>query len=350
MSFSRFALTLGATMTILGGCDGAQLTMDSSVVPAAHRPALPRESRGRSWISPDAKTIKKLLYVSDGSGTVYVFNYKTKDLVGKLTGENGFSQGQCVDKAGNVWFIDFGNIDGILGSAIEYAHGGSAPLKTLKTQGYSIGCSIDPTSGDLAVANTSNAASGPPNVVVFKNASGAPKTYYNYYCGIPLPPGYDRQGNLYVEGAVGDSTPNAVCEIPHGGRALKPVAFNASIPIPEGVMWDGRYITLATEIGTPLKTAIYQMAEDESGNLRKVGKTVLTDTCKRDRAAVVQPFIVGYENTPANRRQGNVVVGGNTACERTFDYWNYPAGGDPVGSLLLYPSFTESQSVSIAPN
>ncbi|MGB8909781.1 MAG: hypothetical protein WCC84_13645 [Candidatus Cybelea sp.] len=314
----------------------------------ARHPERVQHSRHRkSWMSPDAKTIKKLLYTSDGGDEVYVFNYKTEALVGMLAGYGQFSQGQCVDKLGNVWFTELGIFSGT-GSAVEYAHGGSSPLKTLNTEGYGVGCSIDPTSGDLAVANSSNAVYGPPDIVVFKNASGTPKTYYNYYCGAPTRPGYDQNGNLYVEGHVGYALPSTVCEIPHGGKALRPVNVNVSIPIPEGVMWDGKYITLAGIIGSPSRTAIFQMVEDESGNLKKVGKTVLTDTCNGIRAEVEQPFIVGNENTPANRRQGSAVVGDNMACLSTFDYWDYPAGSNPADT---FPSYTSSnQSVSIAPN
>ena len=301
-------------------------------------------------MSPDPEKIKKLLYISDGRDDVYVFNYKTEAQVGKLAGYYGFSQGQCVDKLGNVWFTTFGYSS--YGSAIEYAHGGKTPLKTLHTEGSSIGCSIDPTSGDLAVANVSNVA--PAGVVVFKNASGTPKTYYNYYCGVPTSPGYDQKGNLYIEGDVGYGLPSTVCEIPHRGKALRPVSINVSIPIPEGVMWDGKYITLAGITGSPPRTVIYQMAEDVSGNLKKVGKTVLTDTCNGVRAEVEQPFIVGNENTPANRRQGNVVVGDNLACLSTFDYWNYPAGGNPIETFRSPYSVSNysmsNQSVSIAPN
>jgi hypothetical protein len=342
--FSRCALTICAGMAMLYGCAGPESPMD---VPGA----LPQGRPGheKSWMAPDAKNIKKLLYVSDGNDTVYVFNYKTEALVGKLTGENGLSQGQCVDKLGDVWLIEYGNIDGVLGSAVEYAHGGSTPLKTLSTEGTSVGCSIDPTSGDLAVANGSNAGSGPPNVAVFKNASGTPKLYYNYYCGTPLPPGYDQKGDLYVEGDEGGSgLSNPVCVLPRQGKALRPVRINVRIPIPEGVMWDGKYITLATEVGVDPKTAIYQMAKNSSGDLKKVGQTVLTDSCYGDRAEVRQPFIVGSANTPANKQQGNVVVGGNMPCVPRFDYWTYPAGGNPIEAFLV-PFGGSSQSVSIAP-
>jgi hypothetical protein len=329
-------------MVILAGCGAQSPTTASDPLPQA------RLGLGKSWMSPNAKKITKLLYVSDGNDIVYVFNYKTKALVGKLRGENGLSQGQCVDKLGNVWLIEYGNIDGVLGSAVEYAHGGSTPLKTLRTEGASIGCSIDPTSGDLAVANVHNAGSGQPNVAVFKNASGTPKLYYNYYCGTPLPPGYDEKGNLYVEGSeAGSGLSNPVCVLPHRGKALRPVKVNVSVPIPEGTMWDGKYITLATEVGAQPKTVIYQMAEDASGNLKQVGKSVLTDVCNGDGAEVGQPFIVGSENTPANKQQGNVVVGGNMVCRSSFDYWSYPAGGNPI-ETFAQPS--SSQSVSIAPN
>ena len=353
-AYSRFA-PIWAAMVMLVGCGGSQLSMmDASGGAPQGRDATasPAEDtrypeHGNSWMSPAAKTTKKLLYISDGNDDVYVFDYRTSALLGKLSGYGQFSQGQCVDRRGNVWFTELGFF-GSGGAAVEYAHGGRTPLRSLETEGSSIGCSIDPTSGDLAVANVSSGGSAPAEIVVFKNASGTPAAYHNSDCGRPTRPGYDKDGNLYVEGHVSYGRPSVVCEIPHRGKALKPVHIDVNIPIPEGAMWDGKYITLAGIVGFPAKTAIFQMAEDESGNLKKVGRTTLTDTCNGVHAEVEQPFVVGNNNTPANRRQSNAIVGGNMACLSIFDYWSYPAGANPVKTIPSYSS--SNQSVSIAPD
>jgi hypothetical protein len=74
----------------------------------------------------------------------------------------------------------------------------------------------------------------------------------------------------------------------------------------------------------------------------------LTDNCNGDEADVFQPFIVGTKNTPSNKTQGKVVVGGNLWCTNRFDYWTYPAGGNPESSLKAAPTEPHGQSVSIA--
>ena len=68
-----------------------------------------------------------LLYVSDiGAEDVDVFSYPGGKQVGKLT---GFSEpaGLCTDRKGDVFVVDSGS-DRIL----EYAHGGTSPIATLR--------------------------------------------------------------------------------------------------------------------------------------------------------------------------------------------------------------------------
>ena len=108
-------------------------------------------------------------------------------------------------------------------------------------------------------------------------------------------------------------------------------------------MWDGKHLTLTDEEdGSASATTIYRVAEVASGNLTEIGKTVLTDDCDGTSAQVAQPFIVG-----------KLVVGGNLRCSRygsgaKFDYWAYPAGGNPKSSLQSPPAQPEGQSVSVS--
>ena len=255
-------------------------------------------------------------------------------MVGKLT---GFSQpyGQCVDKKGDVWIVNFGSA-----SAVEYAHGAQKPMRRLSTNAESIGCSIDPVTGNLAVANVDSG-----DILVFEPHSKIPKIYSGRQCQKLWFPGYDASGNLYVE-AVYDSEEFA-CELPLGGSGLQAVQdLSGWILSPGGVMWDGKYITLADAAYHGEWTAVYRMQEQPSGNLTEVSGTVLKDTC---HAQVGQPFVVGKKNTPANTAEGNIIVGGNAACNHHFDYWKYPNGGRPSLSLKSAPAEPYGQSVSIAP-
>jgi uncharacterized repeat protein (TIGR03803 family) len=310
------------------------MTMPNYVAKAQH------PDHRKSWMSPEAKTSKQLLYVSDSSSNdVYVFTYPLGGAVGRL---KGFKEpyGQCVDSKGDVYIANFGS-----GSVVEYAHGGKQAIKTLSTGGNPIGCSIDKT-GDIAVTNFAT-PSGPGNVEIFKGGSGTPQSYGNNACYYMWPAGYDGSGNLYVEGQNGAVS---VCELPAGGSSMNTVSFNKTIYFPGSVMWDGEYITLTDqEYGGQYETAIYQ-ATAGSGTLTAVGATQLSGYCSLHYVDIVQPFIVGKANTPVNRRQGHVVEGGNLRCSGSgygsMDAWDYPAGGAPISQIGADDPYGESVSIA----
>jgi len=354
--FGRLALGFYAGAALLVGCSGSQIEARGLASPNGVKteltPLSPRllnatmarnvvgpthTDHRKSWMSSDARNIKKLLYISDlSTNDVYVYNDQTGKAVGTLTGFNE-PYGQCVDKKGNVWITNFGEA-----SVVEYAHGRAEPIKTLSTDGSSDGCSIDPTTGNLAVSSWS-----PGEILVFKHASGTPSIYTSQICSNMMPPGYDDDGNLYVQA---DNSGPYVCELPHGSGSIRgPIALiGFSINFQGSVMWDGKYITLSDQEYNGYETGIYQVTEDASGNLTKVGQTALSDDCNGDEADVFQPFIVGTKNTPSNKTQGKMVVGGNLSCTNRFDNWTYPVSGNPRSSLKDAPTEPYGQSVSIA--
>lgn len=299
-------------------------------------------------MAPGAKRIKKLLYISDvQSDSVFVYNYETGTQVGQLVGFN-YPQGQCVDRRGDVWVANFGYPGSQGSSVVEYAHGGSRPIATVKPTGSPMGCSIDPVTGDLAVGNWATPY-GYGDIQIWENPSSAPTTYVNDSCGRISSPGFDASGNLYAEGAAVGG--RAVCEIPKNGTALEPIRVNQVIYGISGVMWDGQFITLSDDDpfgrSVPVFTIIYQAVESSDGDLAVVGETNLSGACRQ--TIVQQPFIVGETNTPANHEQGTTVVGGVFGGCSSFDYWSYAAGGTPRFALKSVPVSPQGQSVSIAP-
>jgi hypothetical protein len=308
VSASR-TLCAASAIALLAGCVSAPGAMPQS--PVGLQPA----QRGGSWMLPKARKLRGLIYDSDWySGDVYVIDYQSRQLVGELTGFHE-PMGQCEDSRGDVWITDQTGED-----VVEYAHGGTSPLKTLQTGGYSNGCSFSPH-GDLAVANLFT-ASGAGSIAFFKNASGTPTQYVNAsQCYYVLPAGYDDKGNLYAE--VSNDSANGVCELAAGGSALKAIAFNRTINDPGSVMWDGKHITLTDAVYGSGESAIYQ-ARRSSGGLTAVGTTALgLSGC--DGADIFQPFIVG-----------KVVLGAETLCSgEPLGFWHYPAGGDAVRSLSV---------------
>ena len=244
-------------------------------------------------------------------------------------------EGQCIDKRGDIWIT---NYEGA--SVVEYKRGETVPINSIETVQSPVGCSVSPN-GDLAVAG----GNYPASIWVYKGAAGRPKTYSNVDCEYVWSPGYDGEGNLYVEG---DNSAPYICEIPKGASTMKSVQFNVQIYYQGSVMWDGKHIVLTdTKYADTYETGLYRMSEDASGNLTEVGVTVLSDTCDSGYDTVVQPFIVGYRNTPVNKREGVSVVGGNIKCSGRFDYWNYPNGGAPFKYLPSGPGAPSGQSVSL---
>jgi hypothetical protein len=356
-AFSRYALTISIAAALLAGCAPKSLgdtrppTADSRFEAAAASDAIARTmphfvagpkrpDHRTSWMLPDAKRVRKLLYISDWStNDVFVYAYNKGTLEGQLTGLND-PYGQCVDKKGNVWVVDFGGA-----SISEYAHGGTQAVKTLTTDYQPMGCSVDPTTGNLAVA-------AEERVDVFVHARGTAHVYQSAVCYPFWAPGYDNAGNLYVEALLygsarplkGYSDP-LPCELPHGGKSLRGVHLRGfGIYYPASVMWDGKHLTLSDQDYLDNhETAIYRVSEDGSGNLTLIGQTILTDDCDGNDVEVPQPFILG-----------KTVVGGNLRCSYygshpKIDYWPYPAGGSPTLSLQSPPEKPVGQSVSIGP-
>jgi hypothetical protein len=135
-----------------------------------------------------------LLYVTNYS-YVTVYTYPGLKPVGTLSGFYS-SVGECVDSKGDV-FVTNDRPTAIY----EYAHGGTKRIATLKTDVGPVGCSVDPTTGNLAVSGFSGVPPG-PGVDIFKGARGKPSFYrdssyrYTQFCG------YDDKGisSLTVRG------------------------------------------------------------------------------------------------------------------------------------------------------
>jgi hypothetical protein len=112
----RLALVLVAVLSSCGNPGAFQ----SPVPPAEVAPS----NVGPSWMLPEAKSSDLVYAATFNYGKVYVYSYPAGKLVGTLT-MTGSPQGECVDKAGNIWVTD----DLINGTQkiLEYAHGRLPP-------------------------------------------------------------------------------------------------------------------------------------------------------------------------------------------------------------------------------
>jgi hypothetical protein len=189
----RFCFGAVAAIVVADCSAGSQAPSDpSQAVPASGRAAVSRSfspvasrpaswspsqiARGKSWMKPNLGR-QALMYVSNSNnGTVSVYAYnggQSPSLVGTLTGFE-YPATVCSDKNGNVYIGDFDTW-----TIYEYAHGGTTPIKTLDNNlSDATGCSVDPTTGNLAVVNYSSGIGNKNgNVAIYTNATGEP-TYY----------------------------------------------------------------------------------------------------------------------------------------------------------------------------
>ncbi len=196
---------------------------------------------GRSWMSPAAKSEKNLLYVLSVAKfkkgvSVYTYEHgRGLRLMGMLEA-NTPPEGACVDEAGHV-FITYQSLPGIIR---EYTHGVATPIATLTDPyGYPHGCSIDSTTGNLAVANSMSGPSQPGNIAIYANGSGTPTEYGDSYnLEYPFSCAYDNKGNLFVVAETrGDF---ALGELPHDGSSFTPITIaGGAIDFAMGIQRDG---------------------------------------------------------------------------------------------------------------
>lgn len=330
------------------------LCISAAVVAGCSRSAMPPNAMQASRAAPgtatlsetglplQATSVRRLLYLSDAtSPQLDVYDYQTRTLLGTVTGVAS-PYGECVDGSGNVYVAQF------VGGVVEFAHGGSKPIKQFNTDGYTMGCSVDKR-GDVAAGIFQTQSGGQGDVEVFPHGGGTPERFTSNDCYFDWPPGYDDKGNLFVEGLNG-STPH-VCELRAGSSVLRTLTTRVPLGYPGSVMWDGKYIALTDQnYQKSNHTAIEGVVEDR-GVLDAVNIAILNGACVSGFSAVMQPFLVGLRNTPNNTVVADAVVGGDAWCNRFAsgtDIWYYPAGGNPR-RVLANSTFANGAALSIAP-
>ncbi|MBV8067719.1 MAG: hypothetical protein JO113_07060 [Candidatus Eremiobacteraeota bacterium] len=297
---------------------------------------------GRSWIRPDAGK-QWLIYANDASnGTVDIYNFRVK--AGKLYGQiTGLASpyGSCVDSGGNVYVVD-----STTAKIYEYAHGGVSPIATASDEyGNPLGCSVDSTTGNVAVSNFSGPGStGTGGVDVFAGGLGGSQTsYMNANLYHLYPPAYDPHGNLFVL-ATQYSGAIEFAELPAGQKKFT-LLTGLTITFPGSVQWDGSYLAVTDQnYASSYTTMIYRVTVSGS-QVSVVRQTHLTDHCYPhgyNWMVEVEPFISG--TTPKQ----NTVVAGNLNCPTRYGFWSYSGGGNPARVIppSIAPGVVYGQAVS----
>ncbi len=251
-------------------------------------------------------TSENLLYITGGCGGICVFSYPGGTLVGELADSNT-PFGECVDKSGDVFVANFGTEGGTPG-IVEYAHGGTSPIATLSDPGYSPeACSIDPTTGNLAVTNDSFGSGSSGVVAIYANAKGDPTDYadpkisYMGFCG------YDDEGNLFVDGQYEGTF--ELAEMLKGSSSFKRIELKQPLGYSLNLQWAGKYIALAAS-----SSVIYHVV------------------VKGSKATVVGTTLL---NGPVFESEGQFWIQGGTiitpyapgSSTEEVGLWKYPTGG-----------------------
>jgi hypothetical protein len=223
----RYGLGLCVSLLMLAGCAGSP---PSPAVPATSSQSLAIAAHGEpgeSWMLPEAKN-ENLLYDAV-NGAVWVYSYPQGEIVGRLTVP---AVALCTDAAGNLWMVGSPSEHFIA----EYAHGGEKPIKILQAENLDpAACSIDPTTGDLAVV-------GGGRVNVYARASGPP-TKYKVSNGTSSCT-YDGDGNLFVLGN-NKSDDVAVAELRKGATKFHGISgYTNDTGYPGKIQWDGKYVAI----------------------------------------------------------------------------------------------------------
>jgi len=283
--------------------------------------------RGGSWMLPEpSRKSGDLIYVM-GPVKNYIISYSTGATIATFDGPEGRGAGLCSDEQGHVFMPATGEI-------WEFKHGGTTPINKLKDSYRAMGCSIDPLTGDLAVANFEKASSYNTrgNIAIFEHGSGKPKflvdpTIKNYVsCG------YDAAGNLFLDGSA-DGASFLFAELPAGSSSFVDLSLNKPVLDPGSVQWDGRNIA----VGVNGARLIYRVSA--SGSIATVLGTTRLDTINR-------PIIAFWV-------QGSTVMTASGATHKKVGLWDYPDGGKPVkqyGPISRGPGRLGGMTVSVAPS
>lgn len=293
---ARFALSVAAAL--LADCGGSQ-------PPIVTQGAIPQRV--------SAATHSGLIYALATPATaVNFFTFGQGRLVGIISGIY-LSQGMCADPKGDVWISDTG-----AQKIVEYAHGETKRIATQSDSGeIAADCSVDPTTGNLAVANVDSG--GPPrkgNLVIYGRARSSPRVFrclnIQRYGWVS----YDSKGDLFVDG-LSARNKFGFCALYKGSRWLRDVTLDHSIGSPGPVRWDGSYVG----VGDQGIASIYRFKV--AGNNGRLIDTVHL----RGTTVDITDFVFVF----ANGRATQVLV--NTYRGSALGFWNYPAGGSPIRTL-----------------
>lgn len=222
---SRYALTLGAAAAFLAGCGGSQGTGPMSMG------EMGSQAQGHKM---SGSYNGDLLYVADESGNVSlsIFTYPEGQPYATISGLSS-AWGTCSDTSGNV-YVTLSTL------VYEFAHGSTTPTRTIQvpTPAFPTSCSVDPTTGNLAVVNYAG-----PFIDIWQDAQGTPTPYNPPFQ--PWTIAYDNRGNLWLDGNDSNET-LLLAELPKGASQFETITLDKPTHWAGSIQWDGKYVAVLT--------------------------------------------------------------------------------------------------------
>ena len=287
--FRRCALAAVATC-LLAACGGSQSTFEPSGTP-----------RGPSAVGAFARS---LLYVSFNTG-VEIYTYPSDKPLGSL-GVFGYV---CSDKFGNIV------VAGAAGTSQVwvYPHGSGQPIAHMYNPGNSGGCSVDPSSENIAVANPFSGSGG--SVVVWpythKHQWRLDRTYTDpnlfgsSYCT------YDPQGNLFLDGYTTKRS-FILVELLKGSSTFTTITLDRVVHNPGSMQWYGNDLAIEDAGKTTGSRAVIYLFAINGSSGHIVRATKLKDSVSRGQFLILAHSVIGTASQNSVRGLG---------------FWPYPKGG-----------------------
>ena len=305
----------------------------------AHPFKLGRPDHRKSWVSPDAKDLPRLLYVSDPStATITVLTMPSLGVKGTITGVT-FPFGLCSDKSGNIWVADLLGLELV---QYNFRTNGATPLQTLADPtGFPASCAVSLVNGDIAAVNPINAV-GPPSVLIYKGGAGPPDQELTSADMATISfVGYDGSGNLFVTGT--DAQLNYVLAEAtlstsggYGPLTNVPITGNALFS-PGQIQWDRQTQTLVLgdqACNDTANSCLYQATV--SGGTANVGPSIpLLDGAGNPVCDVLE-FVIS-KNVKAKMGAAGSTLNSCNGDPNSVDRWLFPAGGLPTNSTTAIP-------------
>ena len=312
------ALCISVTAALLASCGGLEPRIGAPGAMPQSRAIITRATHGKSWILPGAKG-RNLLYVAASS--VQVFTYPRGKPIGSL---GVFDDYLCSDRFGNVYVTGAEGISYVW----VFPHGGGEPIATLYNPQDPGGCSVDESSGNLAVADP-----GSSPVVIFsynrKHGWRLARQYSDPDMRVSLYCAYDRKGNLFVDG-YNTSISFILVELPKGSSRFTTITLDQTIHSPGSAQWDGKELAIEDAGASRSSPAmIYRFAINGSYG-HKVSATTLTDS-----AGAAAQFLI----------HGSTVIG-PLSDNSGIGIWPFPSGGAPVRTITTY-SYPRGEAISL---